>query len=57
MLPKTRSGKILRGTMKKIADGAEYKVPATIDDPQTLQHIKEVLKSLGYAKKSLTNAV
>ena len=32
-LPKTRSGKILRGTMKKIADGREYKVPATIDDP------------------------
>jgi len=57
VLPKTRSGKILRGTMKKIADGAEYKVPATIDDPQTLQHIKEVLKSLGYAKKSLANAV
>ncbi len=57
VLPKTRSGKILRGTMKKIADGSEYKVPATIDDPQTLQHIKEVLKSLGYAKKSLANAV
>ena len=57
VLPKTRSGKILRGTMKKIADGAEYKVPATIDDPQTLQHIKEVLKSLGYAKKSLANVV
>ena len=57
VLPKTRSGKILRATMKKIADGAEYKVPATIDDPQTLQHIKEVLKSLGYAKKSLANAV
>ena len=57
VLPKTRSGKILRGTMKKIADGAEYKVPATIDDPQTLQHIKEVLKRLGYAKKSLANAV
>ena len=57
VLPKTRSGKILRGTMKKIADGAEYKVPATIDDPQTLPHIKEVLKSLGYTKKSLANAV
>ena len=57
VLPKTRSGKILRGTMKKIADGEEYKVPATIDDPQTLQHIKEVLKSLGYAKKTLDNAV
>jgi propionyl-CoA synthetase len=49
-LPKTRSGKILRGTMKKIADGIDYKTPATIDDPQILQHIKEVLTSLGYPK-------
>jgi len=49
-LPKTRSGKILRGTMKKIADGIDYKTPATIDNPQILQHIKEVLTSLGYPK-------
>ena len=50
-LPKTRSGKILRGTMKKIADGSEYRVPATIDDPNILAEISEVLNSIGYAKK------
>jgi propionyl-CoA synthetase len=49
-LPKTRSGKILRGTMKKIADGAEYAVPATIDDPAILAEISEALRSLGYPK-------
>ncbi|MCP4042834.1 MAG: propionyl-CoA synthetase, partial [Gammaproteobacteria bacterium] len=49
-LPKTRSGKILRGTMKKIADGTEYKVPATIDDPVILNEISEVLHTIGYAK-------
>ena len=49
-LPKTRSGKILRGTMKKIADSAEYKVPATIDDPMILEEIAESLKELGYAQ-------
>jgi propionyl-CoA synthetase len=38
-LPKTRSGKILRGTMRKIADGADYKVPATIEDPVVLSEI------------------
>jgi propionyl-CoA synthetase len=43
-LPKTRSGKILRGTMRKIADGKEYKTPATIEDPSVLQEIAEVLK-------------
>ena len=48
-LPKTRSGKILRGTMKKIAEGQEYKMPATIDDPMILQEITESLGSLGYA--------
>jgi len=42
-LPKTRSGKILRGTMKKIADGAEYKMPATIDDPTILDEIGQAL--------------
>jgi propionyl-CoA synthetase len=47
-LPKTRSGKILRGTMKRIADGAEYTVPATIDDPAILGEITEALKGLGY---------
>ena len=49
-LPKTRSGKILRGTMKKIADGQEYKAPATIDDPVILDEITESLKGLGYPK-------
>ena len=39
-LPKTRSGKILRGTVRKIADSKEYKMPATIDDPAILEEIK-----------------
>lgn len=43
-LPKTRSGKILRGTTRKIADGATFKVPATIDDPA-------ILDEIGYVKK------
>jgi propionyl-CoA synthetase len=51
-LPKTRSGKILRGTMQKIADSVDYKVPATIDDPGILPEIAEALQSLGYAKVS-----
>ncbi len=52
-LPKTRSGKILRGTMKRIAEGTPYTTPATIDDPVILDEITESLKSLGYpnAKK------
>ena len=49
-LPKTRSGKILRGTMKKIADNDEWKMPATIDDPSILDEITESLQTLGYAK-------
>jgi propionyl-CoA synthetase len=47
-LPKTRSGKILRGTMKKIADGVEYTQPATIEDPAVLSSIGERLKTVGY---------
>ncbi|PYS40611.1 MAG: propionyl-CoA synthetase [Acidobacteria bacterium] len=43
-LPKTRSGKILRGTMQKIADGQEYKMPPTIDDPVILEEIDEALR-------------
>jgi len=43
-LPKTRSGKVLRGTMRKIADKEEYKMPATIDDPAILDEIKDSLK-------------
>jgi propionyl-CoA synthetase len=49
-LPKTRSGKILRGTMKKIADGVDYGVPATIDDPAVLGEIGDSLKALGYPR-------
>ncbi len=49
-LPKTRSGKILRGTMKKLADGSELKVPATIDDPMILDEIAQSLQALGYGK-------
>jgi propionyl-CoA synthetase len=48
-LPKTRSGKILRGTIQKIADSEEYKVPATIDDPAILTEIAVVLGEIGYA--------
>jgi propionyl-CoA synthetase len=49
-LPKTRSGKILRGIMQKIADSREYRTPATIDDPTILQEIDEALKGVGYAR-------
>lgn len=48
-LPKTRSGKILRGTMVKIAGSEDYKMPATIDDPAILDEIKQSLQSIGYA--------
>jgi propionyl-CoA synthetase len=48
-LPKTRSGKILRGTMQKIADNEDYKMPATIDDPVILDEIKVALEGIGYA--------
>jgi propionyl-CoA synthetase len=48
-LPKTRSGKILRATMVKIANGEEVKVPATIDDPAILDEIRAACRSLGYA--------
>ncbi len=50
-LPKTRSGKILRGTMKRIADSREYTTPATIDDPAILGEITEALRDKGFAKK------
>ncbi|MYF90240.1 MAG: propionyl-CoA synthetase, partial [Boseongicola sp. SB0676_bin_33] len=49
-LPKTRSGKILRGVMVKMADGEDFKMPATIDDPAILEEIRESLKTLGYPK-------
>ncbi len=47
-LPKTRSGKILRGTMVRIADGEDYKMPATIDDPAILDEITVALARIGY---------
>ena len=50
-LPKTRSGKILRRTMIQIADGTEFKMPATIDDPAILDEITAALQELGYARK------
>ena len=49
-LPKTRSGKILRGTVRSMADGTPYKAPATIDDPAILDEIQEDLGRLGYPK-------
>jgi propionyl-CoA synthetase len=49
-LPKTRSGKILRGTMKKIADGEEWKMPATIDDPAVLDEIGAAMKGRGVGR-------
>ena len=48
-LPKTRSGKILRATMVKIADNEDFKLPATIDDPAILEEIKTALQTIGYA--------
>jgi propionyl-CoA synthetase len=50
-LPKTRSGKILRGTMRRIADGEEYTTPATIDDPATLDEMADALREIGYASE------
>jgi propionyl-CoA synthetase len=49
-LPKTRSGKILRGTMQKIADGEPYQTPPTIDDPAILPEIARALGAVGYAR-------
>ncbi|WP_436399544.1 propionyl-CoA synthetase [Roseobacter sp. S98] len=50
-LPKTRSGKILRGTVVKIADNQPFKMPATIDDPVILDEIRDALKTIGYAQE------
>jgi len=50
-LPKTRSGKILRGTMRKIADGKEWTPPATIDDPAILDEIEQALVQMGYPSR------
>lgn len=50
-LPKTRSGKVLRATMRKITDGERYNAPSTIDDPSILDEIREACKRIGYPKK------
>ena len=52
-LPKTRSGKILRGTMVKIANGESYNMPATIDDPVILDEITDKLATIGYPKTTI----
>lgn len=54
-VPKTRSGKVLRKTMRTIADGEPYSVPPTIDDPATLDEIAVALRTLGLAHASTTN--
>ena len=51
-LPKTRSGKILRGTMQKIADAQAWKMPATIDDPVILDEITSALSARGLVRKT-----
>jgi propionyl-CoA synthetase len=55
-LPKTRSGKVLRGTMQKIANGDMYVTPATTDDPAILAEIETALNQAGYARKPSRNA-
>ena len=49
-LPKTRSGKILRGTMVSIADSKQLWAPVTIDDPTVLDEMRTALQAMGYAK-------
>jgi propionyl-CoA synthetase len=51
-LPKTRSGKILRSTVRRIADGEEFTMPATIDDPAILEEIEGSLRAAGYAGRA-----
>jgi len=53
-LPKTRSGKIVRGTMRKMADGEDYVMPSTIDDSQTIFDIKKGLENFGFTVKAPT---
>jgi propionyl-CoA synthetase len=50
-LPKTRSGKILRGVMGRIADGRDWKMPATIDDPAILGEIGDTLARAGHLRR------
>ena len=56
-LPKTRSGKVLRGTVRKIADNEPYKMPATIDDPAILDEIKEDLKKQYFKNLKIFNVI
>ena len=49
-LPKTRSGKIVRGTIKKMADGVDYRIPPTIEDAAVIDEIKANLNALGYPR-------
>ena len=51
-LPKTRSGKIVRGTIKKIADGVQYRMPPTIEDPTVIDEIKINLSAIGYPRQN-----
>jgi propionyl-CoA synthetase len=55
-LPKTRSGKILRGTMRRIADSEPYSTPATIDDPAILDEVSDALRGVGYASEARVSA-
>ncbi len=55
-LPKTRSGKILRGTMRQIADGEQWRMPATIDDPAILDEITGVMSERGMVKPAPAKA-
>jgi propionyl-CoA synthetase len=55
-LPKTRSGKVLRGAMRQIADGQTCNVPATIEDPAALDRVREALKSIGYGWEERSHA-
>jgi propionyl-CoA synthetase len=55
-LPKTRSGKILRGTIRKMADGEEWRIPATIEDPAVLDDVGQVLADMGRTPSAATGA-
>ena len=53
-LPKTRSGKILRATMRSLAEGADFKMPATIDDPAILDEIEAAVRERGFSRKTVS---
>ena len=54
-LPKTRSGKVLRGTIRKMADGEEWRIPATIEDPAVLDDLRDVLLGMGRRPAAATD--